>query len=159
MLCRGPFFSSWRPQTGRNKDSRRRTCQRRPNLATFFVYRLSKRGKHFSPQKALVFQVWEQLFAWKTLMNVAAYEGILRSSASHFFNLSRLRQPPKLWKLCVLVGARWALRHLTFWDSPLPSTISCWRFSRSHGCHAPQIESEDLGRWWPHPWSRADNHH
>ena len=37
-----------------------------------------------------------------------------------------------------------------FGDTPKPSTISCWRFSRSHGHHVPRTESEDLRRWWPH---------
>ena len=35
--------------------------------------------------KLLFFQVWEQLFEYRKRMNVAVYEGVLQSSASHLF--------------------------------------------------------------------------
>ena len=58
------FFSSWRPQTGETKtqeeeeghakgDHQTWQCWGKPNV---FLYRLSKRGTVFSPQKALSFR-------------------------------------------------------------------------------------------------------
>ena len=161
------FFSSWRPQTGETKtqeeeghakgDHQTWQCWGKPNV---FLYRLSERGTVFSPQKALSFRFGSNYLNIENGWMLQYMKESCDLQRSVFLSLEvKATSGTKLWKLCVLVGARWAFRHLTFWDSPLPSTISCWRFSRRHGCHAPRTESEDLRRWWPYCWSRADHHH
>ena len=69
VVCGRYFFSSWGPQTGRNKtkNKNRRTCQgdttrqRWEKPTPFFVNRLSKRRNWF-PSKSCFSPVWEQ---WK----------------------------------------------------------------------------------------------